>query len=125
MLLRSGITTLVVGLGVRRYGAPMIAALRPVVAGVGAATLILVGCASAAAARTSTTTAGLKKATWGKNVTVSYSRTTIRLRSNGIPNHSRPAQYALPNAGVQVPSAATASAADDPTTAQSYDYKIR
>jgi hypothetical protein len=44
--------------------------------------------------------------------------------SNGIPNHTRQAQYALPNAGVRVPSAATAYAGADPTVAQSYSYAI-
>jgi hypothetical protein len=55
---------------------------------------------------------------------VSYGTSTIRLRSNGIPNHSRSKYYAVPNAGVVVPTQATATAVLDPTGTQSYDYKI-
>ncbi len=78
------------------------------------------------AKRTASTKAGLKKATWGKGITITYSATEVRLRSNGIPNHARLAQYAVPAGGGAgaVPTAATAVAADDPTKAQSYDYKI-
>lgn len=70
------------------------------------------------------TTAALQSAKWGVNVTVSFANGYMRYRSNGIPNHSRPAQYALPTAGGRVPSAATAYAGADPTVAQSYDYQI-
>ncbi|MCX6371145.1 MAG: YHYH protein, partial [Solirubrobacterales bacterium] len=77
-----------------------------------------------AATTSSSTKAGLKKTKWGTNMTVNYGTSTIRLRSNGIPNHSRSKYYAVPNAGVVVPTAATATAALDPTKTQSYDYKI-
>ena len=84
--------------------------------------------ATTAATTTATTSsnikAGLKKATWGKNMKVTYGSSTIRLRSNGIPNHSRSKYYAVPNAGVVVPTQATATAALDPTGTQSYDFKI-
>jgi len=70
------------------------------------------------------TKTGLKKAKWGKNITVSYGSSYVRLRSNGIPNHSRPKQYAVPDAGVVVPTADTAKIVNDPTKAQNYDYKI-
>jgi len=80
--------------------------------------------ATTAATTSSSTKAGLKKTKWGKNMTVSYGTSTIRLRSNGIPNHSRSKYYAVPNAGVVVPTQATATAALDPTMTQSYDYKI-
>ena len=76
------------------------------------------------AAASSSTAAGLKKARWGKNVTVTYSRTKVRVRSNGIPNHSRPKYYAVPNAGVVVPTADTARAVADPTRASSQDFQI-
>lgn len=80
---------------------------------------------TASAARTTSTKAGLKQATWGTGITITYSGTTVRLRSNGIPNHARPAQYAVPTAGGgAVPTAATAAAANDPTKAQSYDFTI-
>ncbi len=84
--------------------------------------------ATTAATTTATTSsnikAGLKKATWGKNMKVTYGSSTIRLRSNGIPNHSRSKYYAVPNGGVVVPTAATATAILDPTTTHDYDYKI-
>ena len=67
---------------------------------------------------------GIKSAKWAGNVTVTYSDTQLEYISNGIPNHSRQAEYALPNNGVRVPSAATAYAGADPTKVQSYDYKI-
>lgn len=71
------------------------------------------------------TRSGLKKASWGSNVTITYPTGYIRYRSNGIPNHSRRAQYALPNDGVVVPDGeSTAHAGEDPTKAQSYDFKI-
>lgn len=67
---------------------------------------------------------GLRAASWGSNVTVTIADGTIRYVSNGIPNHPRLAQYALPNQGVRVPSAATATAGKDPTIAQDYDFRI-
>lgn len=92
----------------------------------GALTVALTSIAASPAVAASSTAAGLKKAKWGNNVTVTFSKTQIRLRSNGIPNHPRPAQYALPNAGAgnAIPTAATATAGDDPTRAQSYDFQI-
>lgn len=80
--------------------------------------------ATTSSSSSASTKAGLKKATWGKNMKVSYGTSTIRLRSNGIPNHSRSKYYAVPNAGVVVPTQATATAVLDPTGTQSYDYKI-
>lgn len=82
-------------------------------AGVGAATV-----------KTTSTAAGLKKAGWGSNVTVSFSKGAVRYRSDGLPNHARQAQYALPNAGVAVPNASSATAGADPTKAQNYDFTI-
>lgn len=67
---------------------------------------------------------GLRAAKWGSNVTVTFTNGTLRYQSNGIPNHSRQAEYALPNAGVRVPGASSAYAGADPTKAQSYDYQI-
>jgi hypothetical protein len=73
---------------------------------------------------TGSTTAGLKQATWAKNVTISYTDGFIEYKSDGLPNHSRQAEYAVPKGGVKVPNASSATAAPDPTKAQSYDYKI-
>ncbi len=103
--------------------------------------LLAAGCGSSAAttASSSTTavdstssgsgittdlTSGFKKAKWGDNVTVTIAAGKLRYVSDGLPNHERNAQYALPNAGVQVPNATSATAGDDPTVFQSYDYTI-
>lgn len=104
-----------------------------------ASILLVAGCGSASSSGTadaaatpqasssasySSTQAGLRKTKWGTNVKVTYGKSYIRLRSDGIPNHARPKYYAVPNDGVVVPDASTASAAADPTKAQSYDYKV-
>jgi len=82
--------------------------------------------ATTAATTSSSTKPGLKKTKWGKNMTVSYGSSTIRLRSNGIPNHSRPKYYAVPKqgAGLGAITPANAEVAADPIKEQSYDYKI-
>jgi hypothetical protein len=67
---------------------------------------------------------GYKKATWAPGIAVTYGDCTIRYQSNGLPNHARDAEYALPNAGVMVPSAATAHAGADPSAAQAYDITL-
>ena len=67
---------------------------------------------------------GLEGAKWAGNVKVTIADGTFRFVSDGLPNHERQAEYALPNAGVRVPDASTATAGADPTTAQSYDYSI-
>lgn len=82
---------------------------------------------STTAAPTGTTadlTAGYQQAMWGDNVTVTYADGLLRYVSDGLPNHERNAEYALPNGGVMVPDASTATAAADPTKAQTYDYSI-
>lgn len=71
-----------------------------------------------------TTTAGLKAATWSSNVTLTYEDGYVEFKSDGLPNHARQSQYAVPNDGVRVPTAETAHAVADPTKAQSYDFKI-
>ena len=55
---------------------------------------------------------------------MTYANGKLRFVSNGLPNHKRDAEYALPNAGVRVPGATTATASADPTVAQSYDVSI-
>ena len=73
---------------------------------------------------TTSTADGLMLASWGDNVSVTFADGTIRYVSDGIPNHDRQAEYAVPTAGVQVPDASSAVAAADPTVAQSYDFTI-
>ena len=69
-------------------------------------------------------TSGFQQASWGANVTVTYEDGMLHYVSDGLPNHERDAQYAVPTGGVVVPDASTATATDDPTVAQSYDYSI-
>ncbi|MEO7963227.1 MAG: hypothetical protein ABIT38_04880 [Gemmatimonadaceae bacterium] len=67
------------------------------------------GAASTEVATTSESTlVGMQNAKWGANVSVTFADGVMRYRSNGIPNHSRQTEYALPTAGAHVPSAATA-----------------
>jgi hypothetical protein len=68
--------------------------------------------------------AGFAKASWAGNVTVTIGDGSLHYVSDGLPNHARQAKYAVPNGGVVVPDASTATAADDPTIAQTYDYTI-
>jgi len=111
----------------RRSRATALVAAAAAIAALGTAGLALAasgGSSGAAAAAPVNTVAGLKKAKWGTNVKITYGKASIRYRSNGLPNHARQVQYALPNDGVRVPSAATAHAAADPTKAQPYDFTI-
>jgi hypothetical protein len=85
------------------------------------------GASTASSTNTTTGTSnetGLRTAKWGSNVTITFENGSMRYVSNGLPNHSRQAQYALPNAGVRVPSSTTAYAGTDPSAAQSYNYLI-
>lgn len=109
-----------------RFRVALLVAASVAIAAFGTTALALAasGGTSAPAASTVSTVAGLKKAKWGTNVKITYGSANIRYRSNGLPNHARQAEYALPNDGVRVPSAATAHAATDPTKAQSYDFTI-
>ena len=94
------------------------------------AAAVLVACGGASAsgetskATTAATATGVKAAKWGKNVTVTYTSTKVRLKSKGLPNHSRDAQYAVPNPGIVVPNSSTAHIVNDPTKANPYDYSI-
>ena len=66
----------------------------------------------------------MKNVKWGDDIEVSFEDGLIRLQANGIPNHKRDAQYAVPNAQIVIPTADTAHITKDPTRAQSYDFKI-
>ena len=79
---------------------------------------------AASAADSCDLTSGFRQAKWASTVTATYADGKLRYQSNGLPNHARDAEYALPNAGVVVPGATTATAGKDPTVAQSYDYSI-
>lgn len=70
------------------------------------------------------TTTALKGAAWNPTVKITYSKSSIVLQPDGIPNHARDAYYAVPNAGVVVPNATTAYLVKDPTKAQVYRFTI-
>jgi hypothetical protein len=72
----------------------------------------------------SSTVAGVKSAKWGNDVQLSYASNNFTFVSDGIPNHARPAEYVLPNAGVMIPTATTAYVGADPTVAQNYNFTI-
>jgi hypothetical protein len=62
--------------------------------------------------------AAVKAASWSSNVSVSVSGNLITIASNGVPSTTywtRPSEYAVPDAGVTVPSKKTAHVAPDPT----------
>ena len=73
---------------------------------------------------TYSTLSGLKNVKWSSSVTVSFTNDYLTLKSTDIPNHERDTYYAVPNAGVVVPDASTATIAKDPTRAQSLSFKI-
>jgi hypothetical protein len=69
-------------------------------------------------------TAGFQQASWGDNVTVTFEDGALRYRSDGLPNHPRNTEYAVPTGNVVVPDASSATAIADPSVAQEYDYSI-
>lgn len=69
-------------------------------------------------------TVALKAAKWNPTVKMSYSKNSIVLEPDGIPNHERDTYYAVPNAGIVVPDATTANIIKDPTRAQTYKFTI-
>lgn len=70
------------------------------------------------------TTAAIKVTAWNPAVKITYSEGVVYLETDDIPNHPRDAYYAIPNRGVVVPSAATATVAKDPTKPQSWRFTI-
>lgn len=70
------------------------------------------------------TTAGIKAAKWASNVKLTYEGDSLTLLSDGIPNHPRPPEYALPPAGVMLPTPDNAYVGPDPTKAQDYQFTI-
>ena len=70
------------------------------------------------------TTGAIKAAKWNPTVKLTYSNSSVIMQPDGIPNHARDAYYAVPNAGVVVPNATTATALKDPTKAQTYKFTI-
>jgi hypothetical protein len=96
---------------------------------IAAGSAILLACsptnaASSSSAFSQATVDGVKAAKWGDNVKLSYADDSFTFTSNGIPNHARPAEYVLPNAGVMLPTPTTSYVGADPTKAQDYKFTI-
>ena len=80
--------------------------------------------ANSSTAKSYNTKAALKSADWNEEMSLTYEKNKVVLTANGIPDHPRDAQYALPKAGVMVPDASTATIGNDPTKEQSYNFDI-
>lgn len=57
---------------------------------------------------------GIQAASWSSGVTLTFGDGCVMFESDGIPNHARESEYAIPGQG----------AVADPTRAQSYSYNI-
>jgi len=79
---------------------------------------------TATAAQSISTVSAIKGAKWNTTVKITYSKTAVIMRPNGIPNHPRDAYYAVPKGNVIVPDATTAMVLKDPTKAQTYKFTI-
>lgn len=73
---------------------------------------------------TGSTADGLLLASWGDNVSITLENGTLHFVSDGLPDHERQAEYAVPRGNVMVPDASTSVAVADPTRAQNYDFTI-
>jgi hypothetical protein len=106
------------------HGMPLLAGLAksPVIATT--PPVLVTNALATATSSGSSTTAGVKAAKWGSNVKLSYAGNSFTFVSNGIPNHARPVEYALPNPGVRVLNASTTHIGADPTVAQNYNFTI-
>lgn len=83
-----------------------------------------VAATSAAMNTDAVTTDAIKAATWNPTVKLTYSEGSVIMEPDGIPDHKRDVYYAVPDPGVIVPDASTASLVKDPTTAQTYKFTI-
>ena len=79
---------------------------------------------SAAMNTDAVTTDAIKAAAWNPTVQLTYSDGSVIMEPDGIPDHERDIYYAVPDPGVIVPDASTASLVKDPTTAQTYKFTI-
>lgn len=69
-----------------------------------------------------TTTAGVRKADFAPNVSITLGRGFFTFQSNGLPSHSRPAFYAVPQGPVV--NGTNARAIPDPSRAQAVSVQI-
>jgi hypothetical protein len=58
--------------------------------------LTVVACVAQTTKNTFDTTAGIKAAQWGKNVTITMDKATFRYQSDGFPNHELPTKFLIP-----------------------------
>ncbi len=79
---------------------------------------------STAASGPSDTSAVVGTIAWADAMTVTVNDGSVEVVANGIPNHERDAQYAVPTGGTGVPDASSSVAVDDPTSEQNYDFTI-
>ena len=92
-------------------------------------TVALSGCTTSTAT-SSTSSGGVDTAAvvatiaWADSMTATVADGVVQIQANGIPNHERDDQYAVPDAGVVVPDESTAQIIDDPTQEQNYNLSI-
>jgi YHYH protein len=67
---------------------------------------------------------GFEATSWGENADVSIADAALRYVSNGIPDHARQAEYAVPDDLDSIPDGSNSSAVADPTIEQDYDFTI-
>ena len=79
---------------------------------------------SAQAAKAINTQSVLKATKWASVVKAHHTSTSVVMSTTDIPNHKRASYYAVPDAGVIVPTASTAHVMKDPTKAQSLSFTI-
>jgi hypothetical protein len=92
---------------------------------IGANGAVLYAANSAGTSTAVSTTKVVKAAKWNKTVKLSYSKNSIIMQPNGIPNHPRDKYYAVPlSQDIVVPDSTTAKVVKDPTKAQTYKFTI-
>lgn len=80
---------------------------------------------AASSPKSVSTLTALKAAKWNPTVKLTYSKNSVILQPDGIPNHPRDEYYAVPKSqDVVVPDATTAVVVKDPTKAQTYKFTI-
>ena len=86
--------------------------------------IVFYAASAASTPKSVATLTAIKAAKWNPTVKLTYSKSSVLMQPNGIPNHARDAYYAVPKAGVVVPDATTANIIADPTKAQAYKFTI-
>lgn len=79
---------------------------------------------AASSSATISVVSAIKGANWNPTVKLVYSKSSVIMKPDGIPNHARDTYYAVPKAGIVVPDSSTAKIIKDPTKAQTYSFTI-